>query len=166
MRASLLAAAALFYALPAIAAPGVVEGGVTMLPRGASWMVVCATRPPYTCKKLNLWGNTRVVLSGTGKPAALALGEYVSVDVKGQLDKTFAMLVKVAPDRVLRSVPSFKPGQSRKIQAVLQHVRGVRSVEINPTLSEVLISFNPGKTSAASIERQAARKGVRLALPG
>lgn len=151
--------------LAGAAVPLRIEGAVTMLPPGSSTVVVCATKPPYSCRKLNLYGGTKVVLGVTNRPAKLAVGEYVSVDVKGSPGSVFAIRAEVAPDRYVRALPEFKPAQAAHLQNAIRRIPGVRSVQLIPTLSEAVITFDPARTSPSLIDHRASHSGVHLALP-
>src|SRR5579872_1550108 len=116
------------------------EGCVSSYQSGQPQMVVCTFESPYSCNMIRLYGGSRVV-STSGSSASLARGEFVSVDAMMQSGQPVATVVRVYPNRIVRTVSGFKASQAQSVQSGLNRVPGVRSVRLNSSLGEVLITY-------------------------
>jgi hypothetical protein len=144
------------------------EGGISLVGTTGQWVTVCPL-PGSTCYKINLYSGTRMTSVPPGKKAALAAGEYVSLDARplssGQL---VATEITVFPTRFVRVVKNFKKSNLARIESTLKKLHGVQSARVVPSdadsSAEAVITFAPGATNPAAIEKLAARKGIVLTL--
>ena len=162
---SSFAALALLAAGTASAAP--MEGGVTDYQPQAHRVVVCTVDKPFGCNLVRLLGSTRTLVAGTGKPGTLARGEFVSVEGSSQPGGAAARTITIHPDQMVRSIQGFKPAKAAHIEKTMRALPGVKRVKmiVVEDLGEIYLQFDQRRTTADGIVKEAAHKGVRLALP-